>query len=273
MLYFILLLIPVINAANVNQRCSTLHPTSNIRSVTVENKELIGEYYKCLFEENNANQPFTEEDDFIKAAIELFPDSSNGNLYLCFEENGELSQQNPSFYFDFVNCLVREVIDDSEQYCLYRSPDDVSYFNCLQEQTTKKATAVPSEFKDQSMEYSYRVAQTTYDTCKSARSSQSFVSCIRQSGQERSDNVQGECDIDFSQYDLNTIADDEQKKIVGNGYKCALNKLNTKQLPSVYPSFELFYKKPILTITNCQRRNNYSDDWNFYFKFAKCIEA
>ncbi|KAL5277262.1 hypothetical protein ACFFRR_002471 [Megaselia abdita] len=270
MFYILIFLLPFINA---DQSCSALYPIEEIISITIENKETIGEYYKCVFEESNENQPFTDQDDFIQESIDLFPDSSNGDLYSCLEENGELIQQDPSFYFNFVNCLVREVIDGSEQYCLYRNADVIPYFNCLQEETNENSEAVPKEFQEQSVEYSYRVPETTFEACKSTRSSQSFVSCIRDFSQERRNTVQKECNIDFSQYDLNTIVDDEQKKIVGNGYKCVLNKLNIKELPLVYPSLELFYKKPIQTITNCKRRISYVDDWNFYFKFAKCIEA
>lgn len=257
------------NLNALRKHCSELHPISNIKSITTDNKVNIGEHYKCLFEGNNQDRPFTEEDDFIETAIRLFPLSKNGDFYSCLEENGDLSHQNPPFYFDFINCLVRESIDGSEQYCLYRNKDPISFFECLQEQTTDNG---PDEFKEQSMEYAYRVSGTTYETCRSARNSQSFVSCIRQAGQERSKTAQKECDIDFSQFDLKTIVN-EEREVIGNGYKCALNKLNIRQLPTVYPSLELFYKKDIQAIANCVRSNSFVDDWSFYFKFAKCAEA
>lgn len=261
------------NAGDVRKDCSNLYPIDDIRSISIENKETIGEYYKCVFEGNNQHQQYAEEDEFIGTAIELFPYSSNGDLYSCLEENGDLNQQDPKFYFNFVNCLVREVVDGTEQYCLYRNEDAFAYFECIQEQSSSNNAAVSSEFKEQSVEYTYRVAETTYGACHAARSSKTFVSCIRQGSQDKSKSAQKECDIDLSQYDLKTVADEEQKKVIGNEYKCVLNKLNTKQLPIVYPSLELFYKKAIQTITNCQRRNSYADDWSFYFKFAKCVEA
>lgn len=256
------------NFNDLKKRCSQLHPIDNIRSITKDNKVNIGEHYKCLFEGNNQDRPFTEEADFIETAIRLFPLSKNGDLYSCLEENGDLSYQNPPFYFDFINCLAREVIDGSEQYCLYRNSDPISYFVCLQDKTTDN---VSEEFKEQSMEYAYRVTESTYETCRSVRSSPAFVNCIRQASQERSKTAQKECDVHLSQFDLNTTVDEEQKDI-GNGYKCVLNKLNTKELPVVYPSLELFYTKDIQAIANCVRRNSFVDDWSFYYKFAKCIE-
>lgn len=262
---------PFISASHVNH-CFTQYPIRDITSISTENKVVIGGYYKCLFEGNHRNQPFTEEDDFIETAVQLFPSSQNGHLFSCLEENDNLKQQTTLFYFNYVNCLVRGLIDGSEQYCFYRNNDAISYIDCLQEQTTNKAESVPNEFKEQSVKYAYRVSGTTYETCKSARSSQDFVTCSRQAAEDQSNTAQKDCDIELAQFDLKTVVDEKQKKVIGTGFKCVLNKLNTKELPTVYPALELFYKKSIQTVVNCQRMNSYADDWGFYFEFAKCLE-
>lgn len=252
--------LPLINASNIKSLCSKLHPIADIEIITQENKAIIEDYYKCVFESSNEN---TEEHNFIETSTRLFPSSSNGDIFSCLEENGGLQNKlKPNFHFNFINCLVRELIDGSEQYCQYRNNNPILYFNCLQKQTTNNS--VPNEFKEQSLEYAFRVPEITYQTCKSA----SFEKCIRKASEARIKTAQIECNID----NFYTTEDEELQKVIGNGYKCVLNKLNTKQLPLVFPALEMFYRKSIQTVVNCQRINVYADDWSFYYQFAKCIE-
>lgn len=255
----------------LKEHCSNEYPIESIKTISIGNKNTIGEHYKCLFEGNNHNQPFVDEDDFAESTAQLFPESPNGEIFGCLEENGQLSSQTPKFYFEYVNCLVRERVDAAEQYCFYRNKNAILYFNCLEDQMSE--TQYPDEFKDQSLEYAFRAPKSAVEACKSSRHTQSFVTCLRQYSQDRSKAAQLECDIDFSDYDLKSIVDEEQQKIVGNGYKCVLGKLNIEEdFPIIYPSMKLFYKKTIQNLSNCLRRNSYDDNWKFYFNFAKCVE-